>query len=521
MVRKLINKLKPADHLLILFLAALILFEARSWALPWFPREIREADQLAAAADLAKGINIYSPEVIRGEEFPAFIMYGFLSPLLIAALSLLTGGSVLVSGTVFYLFCKLGACFLLGLTVYRKKQNLTIALLCAALLYPCFWRYEVFGGIFPDALGIFLSVLFYYVTETGILRGKNHPFQMAGIILLLFYTKYYFVFILFGAGLYLLLHNRKDFFRFSLFGSAAGICSILLVDRIFPLFFTSTIPVLSVSTRTSVWNSVKQLLALGRYFPLPILILLVWFFAGLYRLYRKKKEARTFFSFPMLETLCIFPFAFLFGRNDGTWLTYYLQMLMPAAILLFGEVFGELATGENRIAAAWKKPALQLLLLIAFLLPTCKYSLNLYLTPEMEADWNNLYARLDVLAEDKEGALLLGPELGFYAIEKELYLLDEGAGQYINDAFLKSWEESALSRALFPHAPELCKAYRAQTEKINRDIREGRYAYVVIDENWTEYFVDLEALQQTYERIERHGLQVGPFGVSVDIYRRR
>ena len=238
MVQRLIKNLKLADGLLILFLLALVFLEAFSWVQTGFPREIRESVQLAAADDFSKGINIYSLEAIRGEEFPTLNLYGCLSPLLIGGLSRLTGVSVLLMGTICYVFWKLGACFLMGYIVLRKHKDITLALLCAALLYPCFWRYEVFGGIFPDALGLFLSMLFYCVTEMGILKKRLHPFWMAFIMLLLFYTKLYFTFLLVGAALWLFLYSKTDFFHYILFGLTIGIASVGFVFWALPLFFS-------------------------------------------------------------------------------------------------------------------------------------------------------------------------------------------------------------------------------------------------------------------------------------------
>ncbi|MBQ9437428.1 MAG: hypothetical protein IJU50_03780 [Lachnospiraceae bacterium] len=539
------KKLKFYDILLIAFLFFLVIMEARSWQLADYPKELRESAQAAIASDFSKGINPYALEALEGEDFPNFYMYGWLYPALIAAAARLTGVSILIVSVGFHIFFKLGACFFMGLTVYIKRKNLTASLLCAALLYPCFWRYVVFGGVFPDAFGMFLTSLLYFLMETGIKKRKSYPLAMALVGLLMFHTKFYFVFTLIGVAVYLFFRNKKAFLLYALSGTGLGLLSIGIVNALLPMYFTSTILYMAVVESYSWLYSLKQLVGLGRYFPIPILLLLFFFTTSLWA-FARKRESFSYadhFTFPMVQVLCILPFNLYVSTSDGTWQTYYLQLLMPASILLFGDVFCELLQESRKeilatsvilpaflpaglsqlckkLIKSLQSPAALTLFLLAILLPIWRYAVCVPMNREEIQEWENLYARLDEITAAAD-TMLLAPELGFYCTDHNLYLLDEGHCYYINEECVKQWEGSPLLQALFPHAKLLFERFEKKAAQVNGDIGEGVPEYVAVDTNWSEFFLQEENLEERYKLEESHTVTTGLFRMDVDIYHRK
>ena len=205
----------------------------RCWIYPDIPKELREGTLIAIASQFASGVNPYIMPSNGG--MPVFYMYGFMAPFVAGAVSAVTGLSVLITSTICYAVYKISACILMGALIYKKHKRWELALLSASMLYACFWRYTVYGGVFPDALGLFLAMLLYYVFVVGIEKGKQHPVLLAFIVTIMFYTKIYFAFTFLGIAVYFLVYEKREFLKFMIAGAILCISSIVVVNLVFPL----------------------------------------------------------------------------------------------------------------------------------------------------------------------------------------------------------------------------------------------------------------------------------------------
>ena len=517
------------ELLCIIFLFCCFVLELRCWIYPDIPKELREGTLIAIASQFASGVNPYIVPSNGG--MPVFYMYGFMAPLVAGAVSAVTGLSVLITSTICYAVYKISACILMGALIYKKHKRWELALLSASMLYACFWRYTVYGGVFPDALGLFLAMLLYYVFVVGIEKGKQHPVLLAFIVTIMFYTKIYFAFTFLGIAVYFLVYEKREFLKFMIAGAILCISSIVVVNLVFPLYFTEAVLYMSGSPDYSILYSLKQLVALGKLFPLPIVAVAVYV---LYRgagFIKKKISMEHFFGFPLIFFFCMLFVAVYFGRNDGTWLTYFLQLLVPALIMLFCEayVFGtDNFTGSKSNhpllkgigTDGWKGGVFYAILAILLLVPMVPYSLNRSLDDSQLSEWENLYNEMDSIREYRpsDDVLILGTPFAFYCIRNGLNTIDAGECQYINGKVMDKWNNDKQLQLLFPYAKDIYDCFQNETHSVRNKILNEEAEYIIIDDDIYDYDMDGDILA-SYDLCGVYPIMVGSFAREVKIYR--
>ena len=510
---------------MIYFLVCLIL-EIRCWIHVDIPKELREGSMMAVAHEFALGKNPYlMPE---DGSMPTFYMYGFLSPMITGELSRITGASVFIIATVCYALYKISACILIALGVYKKYKRSELAFLSACLLYTCFWRYVVYGGIFPDALGLCLSILLYYLMISSIENKKYHPILMALIVTLLFYTKVYFVFIFIGTALFLFMYKKKECIKFIIAGAILCIVTIPIINRLFPLYFTESVLFMSGSPGYNIIYSFKQLVALGKYFPVPILVIAGYLVYKAKLLVKEKVSYDSVISFPIIIFLSVLPVNIYFGGNDGTWLTYYLQLLMPTVILLFAEAYDyvmsdnkvlvkQFIKGKNKLQAVVSS-----IICLSILCPMLPYSISLYFKNSQVVEWSELYKEMDRIREsnDLDQLLVLGSDLSFYCTANDIDTLDDGECIYISQEVMDKWNLDYKLQRLFPYTKEIFDTFKDEIKTIREQIIGGEPDYIIIDDNTYEFDID-EGIFSAYELEKSYPIMVGSFDREVKIYKKK
>lgn len=217
------------------------------------PLEIREGVGFKYAKEFAQGHNPYGLNVLSNEASPVINHYGFVMPLFLSLfIRFFPDHMVFIVRLVTFIVRLFGCyCFYKGIEIKTNKKWLSILsvffiyVLYQYSSYPCTWA-------------LTFSFLLYWIISSDGKTGKSRIHLYILIVIALFYTKQYFVLLSLGVFVYLLFCRRKkQAIKFMLFGAGSGIISALIVNLIFPLYFTQAFLFVGVTSSTS--NSVPHM----------------------------------------------------------------------------------------------------------------------------------------------------------------------------------------------------------------------------------------------------------------------
>lgn len=420
------------------------------------PKEVREMNTVVFAEHFAFGDNLYALSKLDNS-FPVVTsMYGFLVPLVLAPFIRLFSFCALNALQICELVTLLveiaGAVFFYRLLLEKTSQHL-LSVIGMVFFYYCYWRYNGFGGAFPDQWGISLSVILMYILYKDRIRDVCRPAVYAAIVIGLFYIKQYFVLTAIGLCVYIFWYSKNEFKRLVLFGILEGIISVFLVYWIFPLYFSEALPIGQGQTSTSnIPYSVNQIRVLNEVYKGVIFFGILYVFIILYKIIYKKELIRAF-SYEFCQLACILPPTIYIAQNGGTCYTYYLQLWYPYVV-----VCGIVSAA--RIIDCIKPPEYKAIRLYSYVIYCIALLFTFYqmvrvipffecdfMTNEEKIAWENSYNILDEYAE--KGAILVPMLLSNYCLEKDMETADYGQAQFNTEKNLQNYKNSKLWTKLF------------------------------------------------------------------------
>lgn len=463
----------------IFYLLLCITLEMRGWSYIHIPKELREAVTLKLADDFSKGINPYSIKALEGERPALFNCYGFINSIIVALVMNIMHIPASLAGTIITIVYKIGSLILTGIISYQITKNKLLSIWSAVLMYGCFWRYVPCGGVFPDQLGLFLTILIYWIMMKGEKEKTFHPLVLASLIVILFYIKLYFVAFAVGIAVFLFLKDRKSFNCFIISGVILGVLSILLVNQVFPLYFAQAVFYMGSFTETDIAYSVKQMLGMGKYYMLPIVVLIAWGVRQLRNTDGEKKWKRfslwqnshLFIYYLIIQIICMGMCLLYFGTNDGTWLTYHLQLLLPGVIILCTYVLGQWKCSNRHFV-------LLIMTMLLSALQVAPLNVDTSLKTEQIDTWNKVYAKLDSYGEGSE--LLLAPPLNYYCVDNNIYTAHYGHSNGIQEVCVQKWNTSPIAQLIFPNVEEIYIQNKNYKNIIREKVLKGEYDYIGI-----------------------------------------
>ncbi|MFN8411075.1 MAG: hypothetical protein U0Z26_01670 [Anaerolineales bacterium] len=275
--------------------------------------------------------------------------YGLGYSLAVLPFAALFGNTLLVHRSVTLFFVLLSA-FLGYAVVQKKSSSSSFALICLAFIMIGLLGYGGVGA-FPSSLGTFL---FLFALFIPFLRSFDWIGLVVSLLssLLAFYTKPYFLlaFGLIGSYLFLFVSKKKGILYGVVF-LAGLITSLLMVNRLLPLYFINTFIGNASNTDLRVEHLVSQLRVLfTSFYPALILstmILGMHFFNN--RLQAKDLSNELLnasnwnapfikysFDFPLYTFLCsLLVFVLVLGQHIGNYLNYAFQLLIPTFFCWF------------------------------------------------------------------------------------------------------------------------------------------------------------------------------------------
>ncbi len=526
------------------------------------PNEYREGANVFMTMELLKGNNPYSLDALKGELPPMIYLYGPLYSIVTGALggllSLLGVSPDLVLlhyGVTF--FCIIFSAVIAFLMVREKTGSLTLSLAAFVFLINCSWRYNYVNAV-PDSMGLAIMMLILYVVSRKNFKGQE--LICAVLTVAVFFTKQYYLLVAGTVtGFLLLFKGIKSTAKYLLsFALIFGVTAFLL-NLYCPLFTTYMLyfakgpgsGVASKVTRgevkmTGTQYNIQQIMSLGGIFfmfflteMLTCIFFFVRFIKAFLRMLKSgvvEKPAVIFenalgeagidrIDVLMLIHLAVSGICLTYlGRNDGAYLSYYLELFMPAliigALLLFHRVFmmaerGELFPGKEKITAS-----LLIIYLILFVGFTAyRSAVRLPVSPLSGKDYE-AWAAAEKTLDENPGDMYLYPLLSYYGIRHDIYVYNTGQPFVVSEKFYKSYHKHPDKMERYPYAENIFQSHFDFREKILEKVRNGDYSVVSYIEGTDEIF-DREDLQIKYEKQGTYELRTGRQVWSTELWIRK
>lgn len=331
-IKKDIDWLTLLSWILIIGIAIYIVYLHFQTIFYPYSNEFREGHMMGTTDLLLKGINPYG-----FEKFPNYYnSYGILYSLVVYPFALLFGNSLDIHRVVTEIFV-LASLFLLY--NYNKKsvqKNTLISSIFFLLIYSLLLIRGT-CGVRPDGLGMFLFLCSVLIPIKN--NFSNKSFFYSGLFALLaFYTKSYFLigWIAIAATLLFTKNYKKLIISNLLFGVVFLIVAII-ISKLMPLYFYETIFAYNGSSDISIKFSFLQMtfffVTLSPIFILVFLLILNK---------TPQKNIKDNLLHNKLSIVSIITFIILIfplGINNGAFVIYHNQLLLPIIIILLIPLF--------------------------------------------------------------------------------------------------------------------------------------------------------------------------------------
>lgn len=504
------------------------------------PNEYREAANVDLTMSIIKGINPYSLAGLHESHPRLVFQYGPLFSLLVAGLHfVLPFIDVIVLHYLTAFVCVVAAGMMAGRIV---RENTDTWLPCvSAFLFTvcCTWRYGYVNAV-PDTLGVTLLVLVFFIETRKHLKYREYLEAVTAVAL--FYTKQYLVVIAVSLFIYKLITDKKGCIRLSAAGLLLLAGTMTAMQIWCPLYFTYSLlvvhgvsgqstgaaaPLLSmvsvaVSSAASAdyaepasgwayeWQQIRSLAGI-------FIFVFLGMAAGVVRAFRTKTPLFDGSRLFVIHTAVAATALLYFGQNDGAWLSYYLQMLMPGVVIYAFIFIGKICLidiPDRRISLAYNVLSL---VMVMFTLYRCDGRLPVYDEDGAARErWESIYDTCDRYAAS--GDILYVAPLGYNALINDRYLYDNGHEMAINEEFYEEYKRSGLYMSLFPYAGDLMEKHLSYRDEMREKVTRQEYSLVTAVPGY-ETIADEDHLKRSgYELVDTYDLDMGRTSYEVQLW---
>lgn len=473
-----------------------------------YPKERYELVNVRFTQSFIDGNNPFfrREKVAYGTEPPVVYEYAFFNSLVCALVSLLIGGNTLIAHYIVSFLAMVGT-GLLGAALVGEKSKTTVGpTLCFVLLLFCHWRYGYISAA-PDSMGLFLSVLVLYIATRDNFKYKELLCSLG--VILIFYTKQYMVGICFSLFIYFLMVSRKSAIKFLVLCLILTPISVIVVTLFLPYYWEYSVLFLLLGSQGHpLIDGLKYVLEQFSY--------LSFIFAGMYIVaivwiikkcpVKNENGEKNFGGNSRLFLVNIVVQIILvayFARNDGTYLTYFLQMLFPSVV-----IFSTIAL-EN---TEWSKIKwVNIIVCAACVLFTVYFGWHRLpmhsLSDEEKKDWQEAYSLLDENRDKGEIAHYFSTSIyGYYHGDS---LFQTGHDGCLNERVYNRWNNSSTYKKLFPEVKFIMEEEFEYRDIILDRIKAHQMSVVVRPSN-DEWYVSEELLKESgYAVVKELNLAVG------------
>ena len=487
-----------------------------------YPNELLEPSNVALTRMFLEGKCPYVLNSLNYEIPAVNYEYPFLGSLLSALVALCIGGNAVLAHYIVSFAAFIGT-GILGYFILTPYSKTTVAPVAGAFLFLlCHWRFGFISAA-PDDLGLFLFVLTLFLAVNE--KVKNKPLICAILTTLCFYTKQYFLFVFVGIFVYMLLYSKKEAVKFLVETFAVNLLVGIVVTIVWPLYWSYTFFFLYFGCATGTGFGFANLIGQMKYL-LAIFVLLFFViavaFVMLLRKYRKEGKKITSYEFKENDPLVLFiveiPVMFLplilFGRNDGAFLSYFLQLWMPSIIVVTFIILEKMEASEDKKVLF--DTFYGLVVVFTVLFAYLKLPLHVITQDEIN-NWEKAYKIVNDSRE--KGDVLYSQQLAYLAFENGDKYYFCGHDGEVSMETLEVWNNSGIARNLFPYVDDIInknmdfriaiivKAFESEFEMIS--FQDGNSLL------FSEEFVDAGHF---YTKMDKIPLQEGNMPYEVTFY---
>lgn len=344
---KLFRQEKPAYRLLTLaVLGAAVFFvlkiiKAGIIALP-YPKELLEPSNIMLTDQLLEGRNPYVLSILSEKVPGVNYDYAFLGSIIAAVIVKITGCSTI---TAHFAISLLSILFsgVIGFLTVRTQAKTSVAPCLASIMFMfCHWRFGYISAA-PDDLGLLFFVLTLFLATCP--KVKHKPLITAIGITLCFYTKQYFVFVAAPVFVYMFVYSRKEALKLLAWTAVINVFLGALITFFWPLYWTKAFLFTYLGTVVggggALSTLIDQLEYLAVLFAAVFAVLIFVAVMAIVKLIRSSKRLGSInikendvMALHIIVVMIMLIPLFILGRNDGAFLSYFLQLWMPSVTVV-------------------------------------------------------------------------------------------------------------------------------------------------------------------------------------------
>ncbi len=447
------------------------------WLSSPYPNEYRELANVDITRIFLQGENPYDIENIS----PFFYVYGFFMPLLTSWLYSFIN-FLPIDLLLFQRFIALVATILCGWISAKEVKSSTNSSVYAFLAFSMVLIVGWSMGLcvaFPNTLGVFFMLLTLYRAKR--IKSVGQILIVSVLTVLTFFVKQYFVIVFFLVLVWLLFRSKKHALYYTLFSFLCFTCAAVIVNYVYPTFFSIAIVHHLAVASYSISFLIKQLLVTGLfYFPLIILfILIVYSYKNKFGKMEISFNLSRTWDLPLIQmpvspdiyavATCLNFLAILrLGMHAGAYMTYFYQLLIPVLTIYTLSHIDILKKGRTK--------NIFLLLTVVFSLYHIGFFVNIpkSINEREISEWENFYKILD--ADKTKGLYIYSPLLAKYAWDHQLPVWNNGHTEYIST--LKS---HGIIEHIFPEANKIVLKNEKQLNRLYQQITTLELPVIITD----------------------------------------
>ncbi|NBH81433.1 hypothetical protein D7X88_00620 [bacterium C-53] len=511
-----------------------------------YPNEYREAANVQLTQWFMNGKNPYSTANLSGEVPGMIYLYGPFYSVVTALLGFFIRTDIVVLHHIVTFLAVLLTGIMMAKIVWEHSLTITAPLTAFLFGILCHWRWGSYVSAAPDSFGLMLLVLGLFILTREKLRGQ--PYAAAFVTVAAFFTKQYFVMIFATSFAFFFFLKKKDVVKYLI--AVAGMFAFMAVVLTLtcPMFWSYTIYLMKgtgsgVSKgKSGTSYSQSQTMYIGGMFFFLFLAAAVDFFRtavwkrGIRIGLQWKDGDKPLFPVKVSNPeeygrrdilvdillwghMAVAGICLLYiGRNNGAWISYYLQLFMPALMMEALMAVDNFQTERRFRFATWFRSASFVLYCCLIFVTISKTSTRLVvdvLSAEEEAAWEEAYEILDDALP--EGDTYYMPVLCFHAFVNDRYAYNTGQPFVVSEHFYDEWKGSETYQKLFPYAGDIFAQNLAFRETIIEKVRNGGYALVTNIKETDVVFTE-EDLSVRYEKSRTLSLRTGRQTWEVDFW---
>lgn len=499
-----------------------------------YPNEILEPANVLLTKSLLNGNVPYNIKnaVTPGIEPPVNFEYPFLNNIVAAGFSFLTGGNVILAHYIVSFLAMVISAVIVWV-ILNRYSNTTVGPTMGFLLTMfCHWRYGYISAS-PDGFGLFVALLTLYLATMP--KLKYRPLWCAIGTVAAFYSKQYYAGICISIFVFMLMYSKKSALKYF------GWCVVFLASTMaiitwkWQLFWTYSVLLLMHGCFQG-WGAdgflyvLEQMKYLSFVFigMIAILIVALTGYIKKRRLDRvastneniasgkaaeKKNLVNEGDALPLflIQIPVQILMLFIFGRNDGAYLTYFLQLLIPslsiAALLLLESMKPQ-------------KYEIVFMGVYAFIALFTIYfgwgKLPMHMLTESEVEtWEYAYSLIDEYRE--KGQVYFYNATAYSAINNGDSVFGIGHSGDINQNNYDDWKNNKVQQFLFPNADLVFEENLAYRDVMRQKAENNELSLITTPEG--EFQIPQELmLEYGYTKIETIPLRVGNMEYVVEFW---